>query len=49
MDKQLLHKISKLFNGARVSNITIDEEFGNVTATINGIQNVDCGWIEDYN
>jgi hypothetical protein len=44
MEKQ----ISKLFNGATVSDIIINDEFGCVTATINGVTNMDCGWVEDY-
>lgn len=40
--------ISKRFNGATVKNVFIDEEFGNITATVNGISNVDCGFIEEY-
>lgn len=45
----LEQKISKLFNGAVVTDGHIDEEFGNVTATVNGRKNVDCGFIEDFN
>ena len=49
MTKQyLIEKISKRFCGAKVSNVKIDEEFGNVTATINGVKNVDAGFIEEY-
>jgi len=44
----LTQKISKLFNGAVVSDVVIDIEFGNVTATVNGRSNVDCGFIEDF-
>lgn len=46
--KDLEKKVSKRFNGAKVENVIIDEEFGNVTATVNGMKNVDCGFIEDY-
>jgi len=41
-------QISKAFNGANVSNVVVDEEFGNVTATVDNIKNIDCGFIEDY-
>lgn len=41
-------KISKIFKGATVENIIIDDEFGNVTATVNGKKNTDCGFTEDY-
>lgn len=44
----LEQKVSKRFNGAKVENIIIDEEFGNVTATVNGKKNIDCGFVEDY-
>jgi len=46
--KNLKEKISKRFRGAKVENVIIDEEFGNVTATIDGKKNIDCGFIEDY-
>ena len=41
-------QISKIWNSAKVENVIIDDEFGNVTATINGKKNIDCGFIEDY-
>lgn len=41
-------KIAKRFNGAKVEGVIIDEEFGNVTATVNGKTNTDCGFTEDY-
>lgn len=44
----LEQKISKLFNGAVVTDVQVDPEFGNVTATVNGRKNVDCGFIEDF-
>ncbi len=46
--KKIIEKISKRFCCAKVSDVTIDEEFGNVTATVNGVKNVDAGFIEDY-
>ena len=46
--KNLKEKISKKFKGAKIKDIIIDNEFGNVTATVNGIKNTDCGFIEDY-
>ena len=50
MNKQsLAAQISKMFNGATVTDVQVDSEFGNVTATVNGKKNVDCGFIEDYN
>jgi len=50
MDYRILNKlISKAWNNAIVEDIIIDDEFGNVTATINGNKNIDCGFIEDYN
>jgi molybdopterin-binding protein len=41
-------QIEKMFKGAAVSDVAIDTEFGNVTATVNGKKNVDCGFIEDF-
>lgn len=46
--KNLEQKISKRFKGEKVEDIIIDDEFGNVTATVNGVKNTDCGFIEDY-
>jgi len=40
--------ISDSFNGAKVEDVVIDSEFGNVTATVNDQKGVDCGFIEDY-
>lgn len=44
----LSQMISKLFNGAVVTEVYVDAEFGNVTATVAGRKNVDCGFIEDF-
>lgn len=44
----LEQKISKLFNSAVVTDAQVDIEFGNVTATVDGKKNVDCGFIEDF-
>jgi len=41
-------QISYIWHGAKVENVVIDEEFGNVTATVNGKTNTDCGFLEDY-
>ena len=41
-------KIRIRFNNAEVKDVCIDDEFGNVTATVNGHVNTDCGFIEDY-
>lgn len=41
-------QISKRFKGAEVSNVVIDDEFGNVTATVDGRTYTDCGFITDY-
>lgn len=41
-------QISKIYKGGCVTNVVIDEELGNVVATINGKKNIDCGWVEDY-
>lgn len=41
-------EISLRFNGSAVKDVLIDGEFGNVTATIDGAKNIDCGFIEDY-
>lgn len=41
-------QISKIYHGAKVTNIEIDYEFNCITATINGITSIDCGWLEDY-
>ena len=46
--KNLEDQISKKFNGEKVENVRIDDEFGNVTATINGKKNIDCGFKEEY-
>lgn len=35
------------FNNASVETVFIDEEFGCVTATVDGRKNTDCGFIED--
>lgn len=46
---ELNKKISKQFDDLfEVKDVIIDEEFGNVTATIGTHKNVDCGFIEDY-
>jgi len=44
----LEQKISKVFNGAGVTDVIIDDEFNCVTATVDGRTNTDCGWLEDY-
>jgi hypothetical protein len=41
-------EISIIFNGSEVVNVIIDSEFGCVTATVDGVKNVNCGYIEDY-
>ena len=42
-------KISKAYNNRKVSYVVIDEEFGNITADIEGIgRRIDCGFVEDY-
>jgi S-adenosylmethionine hydrolase len=41
-------QIQKEFRGLEVSNVCIDEEFGNVWATVDGMKYVDCGNIEYY-
>ena len=46
---EITEQIAKIFNGATVTDVKVDSEFGNVTATVNGKINVDCGFIEDYN
>lgn len=46
--EQLAEIISKQWNGAIVTDVVIDEEFGGVTATIDGSKCCDCGFIEDY-
>ncbi len=49
MNEQLLTDlISKKFNGASVAKVVIDDEFGNVTATVDGKVFTDCGFIEDF-
>jgi hypothetical protein len=40
--------VSKRFLDSEVTNIVIDDEFGCVTATIDGVTNVGCGYLEDY-
>ena len=41
-------QISHIWHNAKVENVVIDEEFGNVTATVNGMTYTDCGFLEDY-
>lgn len=43
-------KISEIFHTTpeSVADVFIDEEFGNVTATVDGKTNVDCGFIEEF-
>lgn len=45
---KLMPAISAIFRGASVENVVVDAEFGNVTATVNGLENVDCGFVEDF-
>ena len=46
--QKIKNKISEMYNGAKVSNLVIDEEFGNITANIEGLGNyIDCGRIDD--
>jgi len=45
---RIAEQITKKFNGSPVDNVLIDDEFGNVTATVDGVTNVDCGWLEEY-
>lgn len=48
MNDKIMNKISEMYNGANVSNVVIDDEYGNVTATIEGLGNfIDCGLITD--
>lgn len=44
----LAKQISEAWHNAKVENVLVDSEFGNVTATINGNKNIDCGYITDY-
>lgn len=44
----LTQRLSSSFNGRHVTNVIIDDEFANVTATVDGVSNVDCGFLEDY-
>ena len=44
----LKKQISHIWHNAKVENVVIDEEFENVTATINGMKNIACGFLEDY-
>jgi hypothetical protein len=48
MREDFQEQISKKFNGAKVSDVVIDDEFGNITAIVNDERGVDCGFIEDY-
>jgi len=45
---RIAEQISTIFNGLPVKKVIVDDEFGCVTATVDGAKNVDCGWIEDY-
>jgi hypothetical protein len=44
---KMIEQISKIWNGAEVDNVQVDAEFGNVTATVDGVRNMDCGFIEE--
>lgn len=44
----LVQQIVKSFNGADVRHALIDEEFGGISATVNGSPATNCGWVEDY-
>jgi len=44
----LREKLAKRFNGSEVKKVIIDDEFACVTATVDGVTNVDCGHLEDY-
>ncbi|MBC5852138.1 hypothetical protein [Vibrio metschnikovii] len=46
-EQPLIDYISKKFNGASVAKVIIDE-FGNVTATVDGKTFTDCGFIEEF-
>ena len=48
LEQAIENKIKSQWNTESVSNVVIDVEFGNVTATIDGTTFCDCGWIEDY-
>jgi len=45
---KLEQEIAITFNGATVRDVVVDEEFGNVTATVDDRNNVECGFIEDF-
>lgn len=47
--KNIGEMIKKVYKTNDVKEIVIDDEFQNVTATINRMENVDCGYVEDYN
>lgn len=44
----LIPLISKRFNGQTVSDVIVDDEHGNVSATVDGKKGIDAGFIEDY-
>lgn len=53
--KKLKKQISKIWNTKNITDIKIDRDldddgkpFNNITATIDGRKNRDCGWLEDY-
>ena len=46
--RDIAQKISQAWNGATVTDVSIDTEFGGVTATVDGSTCVSCGFIEDY-
>ena len=48
MTNTLAEQISIRFNDADVSDVVIDSEFGNVTATVGEQKGVDCGFVETY-
>ena len=50
-DVKIANQIRKMFrckNASEVSNVVVDDVFGNVTATVRGRKNIACGFIEEY-
>jgi len=43
----IIDEIKKQYTSEDVTNVCLDEEFGGVSANIDGTRNVGCGFIED--
>ena len=46
--EDLRKKVSLRFNNSEVENLVVDDEFGNVSAKVDDMNFVACGYLEDY-